>query len=453
MLYHVNPDTGVAGKCSAKKGGCPFGSIDEHFTSPEAARAAFEGSQTPFDLPKKRADLSESLPDWHGKLPSNVETKLAKKLNEDYELTKAVETGAIETKYANPEEFLTPPIYSLRSRGTWFLSNKSNDDQYSTEDLPDGEYVIAIHSRQGGGNRECFCEDYGDTGHEDGCLAGNNEELESHPQYVADYDDDSDYTYATHYFRGGFTKADVERHEEQNAVDIRARAARDRLTNLASGSVPPWSVLTDDQSPLRDYANAKQQITREATIAAEAKKTVAVADLGIEAFTKDRQLDDAEAAAVARALGRPYAYAGKSLKEEVDKLAEAKKARKAVEASIAQAQALPEGELKTYLLGDRGTGSYRTKEKQGRRNVEVTKTYSKGTLLGKELESAVTNEGYPQRALDRDRPQLEKIKADAQRSIESYEASVNSIEEKRRKAWATGWPGVIRDLPAIPEEF
>lgn len=45
MSYHINPSTGDSGKCSAKPGNCPFGSDDEHYTSPEAARAAFEASQ------------------------------------------------------------------------------------------------------------------------------------------------------------------------------------------------------------------------------------------------------------------------------------------------------------------------------------------------------------------------------------------------------------------------
>lgn len=41
-LYHINPSTGDPGKCSAKLGNCPFGSADEHYTSSEAAREAFE---------------------------------------------------------------------------------------------------------------------------------------------------------------------------------------------------------------------------------------------------------------------------------------------------------------------------------------------------------------------------------------------------------------------------
>jgi hypothetical protein len=42
--FHIN-SKGDAGKCSAAKGGCPFGGEKEHFTSPEAARKAYEDRQ------------------------------------------------------------------------------------------------------------------------------------------------------------------------------------------------------------------------------------------------------------------------------------------------------------------------------------------------------------------------------------------------------------------------
>jgi hypothetical protein len=46
MRYHINPKTGEPGKCSAKNGGCPFGGENEHYTSPEAAREAFEADNS-----------------------------------------------------------------------------------------------------------------------------------------------------------------------------------------------------------------------------------------------------------------------------------------------------------------------------------------------------------------------------------------------------------------------
>jgi hypothetical protein len=44
-MFHVNPETGDTGKCRAAKGKCPFGSMDEHYTTAEAARAAYETAQ------------------------------------------------------------------------------------------------------------------------------------------------------------------------------------------------------------------------------------------------------------------------------------------------------------------------------------------------------------------------------------------------------------------------
>jgi hypothetical protein len=41
MSFHINT-AGNAGECKAQKGGCPFGSADEHFATPEAARDNFE---------------------------------------------------------------------------------------------------------------------------------------------------------------------------------------------------------------------------------------------------------------------------------------------------------------------------------------------------------------------------------------------------------------------------
>lgn len=53
MAFHINPETGEAGKCRAKNGNCPFGSADEHYPTAEAARDAYETSQATFEDPKK----------------------------------------------------------------------------------------------------------------------------------------------------------------------------------------------------------------------------------------------------------------------------------------------------------------------------------------------------------------------------------------------------------------
>lgn len=43
--FHVNPETGNPGPCSAKEGNCPFGSEEEHHSTREEAQSAYEKSQ------------------------------------------------------------------------------------------------------------------------------------------------------------------------------------------------------------------------------------------------------------------------------------------------------------------------------------------------------------------------------------------------------------------------
>ena len=72
--------------------------------------------------------------------------------------------------------------------------------------LADGE--IAIYTRLGGGNRECWCED--GAPHE--CYQPAIQALQSHPLYLRDQDDAFDCTYATFYFRcpeGGVAATDI----------------------------------------------------------------------------------------------------------------------------------------------------------------------------------------------------------------------------------------------------
>ncbi len=40
--YHLNPQTGNPGKCSAEQGNCPFGDPLEHYDFPAEARKSFE---------------------------------------------------------------------------------------------------------------------------------------------------------------------------------------------------------------------------------------------------------------------------------------------------------------------------------------------------------------------------------------------------------------------------
>ena len=105
-------------------------------------------------------------------------------------------------------------------------------DCYLTEDNE-----IAVYTRGGGGNRECYCDDYyevdelsiadaiGDL-HEKGCVVLTHERNHKHPNYIHDADDYFDSTYATFYFS---VPAELDR---ERLVAVELTMARDDLWQI-----------------------------------------------------------------------------------------------------------------------------------------------------------------------------------------------------------------------------
>lgn len=59
---------------------------------------------------------------------------------------------------------------------------------------------IAVYTRGGGGNRECWGGDCRVDNHIPECVISSQEKLRKHPCYLSDADDEFDETYATFYF-------------------------------------------------------------------------------------------------------------------------------------------------------------------------------------------------------------------------------------------------------------
>ena len=70
---------------------------------------------------------------------------------------------------------------------------------------------IILHTRNGGGNRDCYCDnsfisveekivEWEGEKHCENCLYVINGKLKTHPNYIEDHDDDSDFTYANFVF-------------------------------------------------------------------------------------------------------------------------------------------------------------------------------------------------------------------------------------------------------------
>lgn len=438
--FHIN-SSGEAGECHAQAGGCPFGDADAHFTSKEGARAAFEAKHNTFTK-TQLPDLSDLAPEWHDKLPASVEAKIAKELQKNQDFLDDVDAGRVELRFANVQEFLSPPIYALRDRGSYFSESSG---------IPEGEFVIGIHSRQGGGNRECWCED--NDNHDPDCLALNNEEMESHPQYAWDEDDDYDKTYATHYFRGGFTQDDVDKHDTQRVANQKAHRLRDLKKMISEGTVPPWAALSENNTKISEYERQKTVAARARTLVQDTKKEIELTNIGISSIESGTEIDPAVLEEISRKISN-YNGQYKRLNAEIVDQNRKKAETASAQARFDQAQALPDSELKKYLVGDRGIGSYETTEKVGRRNVKMKKEYQKGSLLGKELESAKTSEANGYRYnFKLPLEKLNEAKKKATDSLVDLQKTEETLEDARVDAWRAGWPGLIRDLPPIPETF
>jgi len=81
------------------------------------------------------------------------------------------------------------PLLNLRLRDAWVEKAFG-----PTGDSP----IIAVYTRNGGGNRECYCEDYDEPGT---CIGCRGDQATEHPAYLYDVDDEFDSTYRTYRFK------------------------------------------------------------------------------------------------------------------------------------------------------------------------------------------------------------------------------------------------------------
>ncbi len=92
-------------------------------------------------------------------------------------------------------------LKSMLELGTKYRIGRFRDI-YIKDD--EGELIIILYTRNGGGNRDCWeyegC-DYAKDIHDEECMISIIEKLQQHPYYIRDYDDDFDRTYAYFEFK------------------------------------------------------------------------------------------------------------------------------------------------------------------------------------------------------------------------------------------------------------
>ncbi|HMH91102.1 MAG TPA: hypothetical protein VK586_08465 [Streptosporangiaceae bacterium] len=112
-------------------------------------------------------------------------------------------------------------------------------------ELRDGEPVIVLYTRNGGGSRECSCDD---KSHPDGpCAAvAAGTILPGHPLYMRDADDTCDSAYAAFYFRCPRKYRDELLGVARAPVDTSARW-EEAVARIQAGDLRPSEVALADQ--------------------------------------------------------------------------------------------------------------------------------------------------------------------------------------------------------------
>jgi len=457
--YHVNPESGLASACSSdptnpRARGCAFKlSDDEHYGSAEEARAAFEAQNSDDTFTKSRKSSALSNTPWGSvKLSADAQEAIAKELARQKRAI--ARASRITDAPGSLNEVLTPPVYAIRDRGVYVVTRGEDEDLAYYSGDEEGPFLV-ISSRQGGGNNEyCYDCDEG-VEEEHGCLIANNEEMESHPQFVYAADDSFDSTYRYAYFT-----FDEERYENYLAAErLRntAKVAEDFQSNLKEGKVTPWGFNGDYSARLREFEEAQ---SAEVEARQEAEKIKRDNELLVSVTEKfenveelsDEEIDFAEKMFYNRSKHWiPQNTITKDYKELLEKKRELQYRR----TLVAQAETLPEGsELREHLLKDRGQGSYNTTKKVGRRNQTVKVTYERGSLLGSDAESAERSyERAHERFQKGSQAQFSEQAATNVKPPVNFEELEKKVSSARKALWREGWDESWGKPPAMPRDF
>lgn len=91
--FHINPETGEPGKCSAAEGNCPFKDVSEHFESAAEARESYEKEMESEEKYEELKGLSKDLINTTLKLRAELDERMKHKAADP-------EWGAIKDRVA-----------------------------------------------------------------------------------------------------------------------------------------------------------------------------------------------------------------------------------------------------------------------------------------------------------------------------------------------------------------
>lgn len=383
----------------------------------------------------------EELPDY-----------LSPALREKWEtiITDLAEATEDEFKFVESDALLDQPASMIRGQGSAVELGSVLQDRNEQENLDwrynglnPNLYYVVMSGRQGGGNRECYCDNGPDV-HEDGCLFENNETLEMHPNYLFDYDDPSERTYNTFVFDNDITEATHLAFTKKNDRAAYLNKIQTKFKAVKSGELPWWSLNEDfDNTGVFNYKHQAGKFVSLEAREDELQATIAKEDYYRSFLNSDQLLSSLPEGLLAYFGGANVnvRYIQGLYTEYKDSVVALDK----MEAAMSEAENLPDDSpLKDFLLGDRGSFEYTGTEKRGRKTVKVRKTVQRDPLLVKELESARRSVSLAKSSWDRVKETSFKTPyavISARRDLDMLDQLRPALIDKREELWMSGWDG------------
>lgn len=298
-------------------------------------------------------------------------------------------------------------------------------------DEPNGrELAVEFHTRNGAGNRECYCPD---DDHTDGkCTGAIVEDLQARPDHIHDEDDYGDPTYANFYFRLPHDPRLKQALAGKNESDKQYRA-RYLLHDIENGKKPLWDVFEVNLETEKAYQEVlnrpgerrpeKPHLRGEITVPYSPTPTdVAHLDAVIAVARNGEDEPDATGSYWEGHVRRPGDTAIRYGKEEQAAHEEAEKAREAL--AEVRSGRVPESVIE--LMG----GVSRAESAAGL----AERKWSNAKNL---VEGAIRN-------LQQARGYLAEV-------VRVDTANRERQEALQRFAWAKRWPGPVDECPPEPE--